>query len=338
MTFRPLILLIVLLYLLALWVTRRLRRARFRKKGLPPEGLSEFDHAGFLDELSEIYEAGLPAEETKQVRSRAKGEASVSSASKIFSQLPSWFREDVWSSESAGVLPGQVLRARELIEDGKEREVDSLVEDGQEPEVDQAFASLGIHFFVKRLCAGDLDGAESVMRMLPSWTRDRISWRIAEKHAAQIELLRAMVGGSGAKKGVKKARQAIRRAGGGGRYADTGTLALWAHLTLVHGRNILLEELLLLRVDYALRKGLSQNSSSPLLFYELAHCCLWRSRQDEAIDHLARALFFSGGSSFYTRPILESPVIARIKPALVKQARARVESFGSPAPQVSKEA
>jgi hypothetical protein len=318
---RPWILLAVAGYVLVLWIIGRARRAASRRRGISPERLAPFDHRGFLDELQEIYEAGLePAGPRAEAASQAEA---VPALFPLLGTAPAWLRPDVWEAGRLDWVMAPVGRAQALVAEGRDADVDALVEAGQETEIDQQLASLGVHFFMVRLYRGDLDGATAVLKRLPVWTRDRISVRVVDKHLAQLALLRG-AGDARPARYVKEARKAIERAGGGSRYADSGTRALWGHLALLHGRSLVFEDLVLLQVDRAIRKGLSENRSSAMLYYELAHCCLWRGRTDEAVDHLARALYFAGGDPFYARPILDAPEIARIKPALVRQAQARV--------------
>lgn len=327
---RPWILLAVAGYVVILWIVHRFRRRGARRRGLTPERLSAFDHRGFLDDLKEIYEAALgPDGEEREGAPVPEGTGKL--PPKLAERLgapPAWLRPDVWERGSLAWAAEPVRRARDRAAAGRDAEVDGCVEAGQDPEVDQQLAALGIHFFVVRLYGGDLDGAARVLRRLPTWTRDRISVRVVDKHLAGLAALRAEAE-ERAGPHVREARRAIARAGGGGRYADGGTRALWAHLSLRHGRSLLFEEIVLFQVDRAIRKGLSENRSSPLLYYELAHCCLWRGRTEEAVEHLARALYFAGRDPFYARPILDSPEVARLKPALVRQARTRLASEGT---------
>lgn len=330
MTRRLWILLGIAVYLVVLFSIHRVRRSAARRRGPAPEKLQIFDHRGFLDELEEIYVAGLPATE----RDPDDGEGEIAAADPLPPGLaerlgdpPSWFEPAVWRGDLPEALPEEVRDASALIMKGEEREVDRLVHPAQEPMVDQAFASLGVHLFLERLYGGDLEGARSIIEKLPLWTRDRIGRKVVYKHLAHLALLEAEIG-SAPKKRLRDAKKLIRMAGGGGKYADTGTIALWAHLWLTHGLPFLLEDLLLIRVDYSVRRGLAENRSSKMLYYELAHCCLLRGKLQEVADHLARALYFSSGGDFYAKPILEWPELSRMKPALVKQARARVQSAG----------
>lgn len=306
-------------YLLFLLLNHRFRIWRAKRAGLPPARLSGFDHRSLLDELQELYEAGLPEDVGEGARIEvSRAELGVCVA---------WLRVDFWEAKGLVVRSEALRNARDRVRDGHDAQVGEFSEPGQPAAVDQQFASLGIHFFVRRLYAGDLVGADRLLRHLSGWTNGRISPRIVDKHRAQIAFLQAESqrnsGGNDSYKHAARARKLLRRAGATQSYAEPGARALWAHTVLVYFTHPLNLEFALFRTDRLLRRGLSENNNSPLLFYELAHACAHRGRTDEAVDHLARALYFSNGARFYLRPVLEVPEIARIKPALVAQVRAQ---------------
>lgn len=70
-----------------------------------------------------------------------------------------------------------------------------------------------------------------------------------------------------------------------------------------------------------LARQLHQSPRDPALHYEEAHLHAARAEGEPCLDALARALYFSGGETFYARPLLDSPWAAKSRPSLVEKAR-----------------
>lgn len=321
---RPLwILLVVTGYVVVLVVSHRLRLLKARKGGIPGARFAPFDHRTVLDELEELYRAGLPA---------GAGEGAV------YTERPAlppvgvpvpWLRPDVWEGEGAEGEDPVTAKARTRMRGGHDGQVEALVDPTQDARVDQQLTSLGLHHFLRRLYGGDLDGAEGILGRLPAWTNGRISQRVVDKHLAQVSLLRAQLakarGTAGVRAHASRARRLVGRAGATTSFADPGARALWVHVQLAYRLDVFNLDLLLFRADRLLRKALADHRTEPILYYELALACALRGKSEEAVDHLARALYYAGGDAFYLQAVLDIPEVARIKPALVKQARERFE-------------
>ena len=218
-----------------------------------------------------------------------------------------------------------MAEAAKRVAGGHDAQVDALVEPGQPAALDQQFTSLGIHHFLLRLYRDDLEGAARLMRRLPAWSNGRISSRISDKYLGQILYLQAesarREGGAGRYKLAGQARRRLESAGATQPFAEPGTRSLWCHLVLVYFTHALNQEVNHFRVDRLVRRGLSENQTSALLFYELAHVCTHRGKTEEAVDHLARALYYARGEPFYLRAVLDAPEVERVKPALVAQVK-----------------
>lgn len=317
------ILLVTSGYLVLLFVSHRVRLARARSRGIPASRFAPFDHRTLLEELSEVYEAGLPSERPAPDAPAAPPEP----ARKDLGRPVTFLRPDVWESDDAAGLSEVAIEARSRVRAGDEASVAEIVDVAQSPADSQALASLGIHAFLERLYAGELDAAARVLSLLPAWTNGLLSPRLVEKHLAQIAYLRGEGAGTArdrrAYRHLAEARRRIARAGAGGGFADPGTLALSAHLELRHYTHALNLEWQLVRVGRRLKRALAEHPASAILFYEMALYSAIRGKGEDAVDHLARALYYARGEAFYLSAVIDVPEVARMKPALVHQARAR---------------
>ena len=315
------ILLVTSGYAIFLFASHRMRLRRARSKSIPGARFAAFDHRTYLDEAQTLYEAGLPE------GLEGAPPPPPTPVRPDLGEPVAWLRPDVWEADAAWGLPEAILQARRHLQAGEDDRVDALIDETQSPAVSGHLASLAIHFFVTRLYAGDLDGAARVLRHLPAWTAPHLSPRLADKHLAQIAWLRAETTGVerdwSAWKHLGAARRLLRAAGATDRFAEPGTRALWAHILLRRYTHALNLEWQLFRVGRALRISAAEHRASAILFYELAYHSALRGRGEEAVDHLARALYYAQGAAFYLRPILEVPEVARMKPSLVQQVRAR---------------
>ncbi|HEY0840511.1 MAG TPA: hypothetical protein VGD74_10030 [Vulgatibacter sp.] len=79
-------------------------------------------------------------------------------------------------------------------------------------------------------------------------------------------------------------------------------------------------------VRRALRRALARHPDAPAPHLVRAHLEASLGNAEAAADQLARALYYARGDAFYARPIVASPAMARLRPALVSQARALLES------------
>ncbi|AKU91553.1 hypothetical protein [Vulgatibacter incomptus] len=71
-----------------------------------------------------------------------------------------------------------------------------------------------------------------------------------------------------------------------------------------------------------LRRALGRHPEAPCLHLVRAHLAATLGDPSGAADHLARALYYAGSDPFYAKPIVASPYLARVRPALDAQARA----------------
>ena len=74
-----------------------------------------------------------------------------------------------------------------------------------------------------------------------------------------------------------------------------------------------------------LRRALARHPEAPSLHLVRAHLEASLGNVEGAADQLARALYYAKGDPFYARPIVASPAMARLRPALDAQARAVLE-------------
>ncbi|HWV37624.1 MAG TPA: hypothetical protein VN033_04000 [Vulgatibacter sp.] len=81
-----------------------------------------------------------------------------------------------------------------------------------------------------------------------------------------------------------------------------------------------------LRARRWLRKALARHPDAPSLHLVRAHLEASLGNAEGAADQLARALYYAKGDPFYARPIVASPAMARLRPALDAQARAVLEA------------
>lgn len=81
-------------------------------------------------------------------------------------------------------------------------------------------------------------------------------------------------------------------------------------------------------VRRALRRALARHPDAPGPHLVRAHLEASLGNAEAAADQLARALYYARGDAFYAKPIVASPSMARLRPALNAQARALLESSG----------
>ncbi|RMG11554.1 MAG: hypothetical protein D6729_17830 [Deltaproteobacteria bacterium] len=312
--------LVTVVYLVAVLLWHRVRLWRARRGGLPLDRFRPFDHRGVLDELRPLYEAGLPDPEAPRYTPEP------AAAAQPFGEPVEWL-SSAWASAAPERLPDPVAHALRALRRGEIEEAGAKVLPTQPREVDQALTSLGLHHFLEALYAGRISEAASVLAKLPAWTNRKISARVVDKHLAQLALAEAEASSGGrARRAARRARVHVLRAGGGEVFADPGTRGLWSHVLLRHFTHFLNLEWRHVQIDRGIRKSLAENRTSPILYYELAHCAAHRGKGEEAVDHLARALFYAKGDPFYVRAILETPEVGRLKPILAEQVRTQ---FGS---------
>lgn len=138
--------------------------------------------------------------------------------------------------------------------------------------------------------------------------------------------VQAMSDGLKRRAAAEEGLRAFRRLG-----ASTSAAPTWSVL----GAHFLVVRLSLLGMEWGevvarreLRRALSLWPDSAPGHLVRAHLEAWLGHGEAAADHLARALFYAKGDPFYARPIVASPCIARLRPALDQQARRSLKSFG----------
>lgn len=70
-----------------------------------------------------------------------------------------------------------------------------------------------------------------------------------------------------------------------------------------------------------LRRALSRFPDAPVLHLIRAHLAASLGEGQRAADHLAKALYYARGDTFYARPIVESPWLSFSRPTLAARAR-----------------
>lgn len=121
-----------------------------------------------------------------------------------------------------------------------------------------------------------------------------------------------------------KALASLRRVGGLALEAP-GWSGLAAHLDVQRLSFWSMEEAEL-RARRRLRRSLARHPEAPSLHLVRAHLEASLGNVESAADQLARALYYAKGDPFYARPIVASPAMARLRPALDAQARAVLEA------------
>lgn len=84
------------------------------------------------------------------------------------------------------------------------------------------------------------------------------------------------------------------------------------------------------RARRRLRQALSRHPEAPALHLVRAHLESSLGNAEAAADQLARALYYAKGDPFYALPIVASPAVARLRPALDSQARAVLAAEAPP--------
>lgn len=82
-----------------------------------------------------------------------------------------------------------------------------------------------------------------------------------------------------------------------------------------------------------LRRALTKHPEAPVLHLIKAHLAAVLGEGQRAADHLAKALYYARGDSFYALPIVNSPYLSLSRPTLAARARALVRenrSHGGP--------
>ena len=289
-------------YLLWVFVRYRVRLFQRQRSGPLLSLLRRFDYRAVLAELEPLYTSGLPP-----------GSA-VRSPGHDSHMAPSFFRESPWERTDLTAHSELLRRLRA----------------GQTPEVepsDASLVSLLVHSFIRRLVQGDMDGAEAVARLLPPEHSFRLKALASLARAERAEATRDQRGMFRSASVAQSFTEAALS------YApDSRALHyLAAHVRLTYFTHAVNLEWEVSRARAGLRRA-AEGARAPACFHHaLAHAAALVGQQDESVDELARALYYAQADPFYARPILESPYVARVRPALVAECREHLRASAAPA-------
>jgi len=302
---------ILLAYGLFVLLLRRGRRWRARARGIAPSTLAALDLRPMVDELRELYEAGLPPGADLALPPKAPW---------------GWIRLEVYRPERLGRADPLLREAAAKVLAGRGAEVRPLIQEGQGAYLSQQLISLALHRLLWATAKGDFDEGLRAAGWLYEWADGHLPRGVDGRARALVLLTKAEAGPKEQRGPLQRdALQALRRAGVGGRFTELGTLAVWAHLRLTRGRGWLLPEWDAYWIERRLKRALAEHQRAPVLYYELAHWALWQGRAGDAVEHLVRGAFYSQGDPFYLEKVLHSPEIQRLRPALYQQVRARFQ-------------
>lgn len=147
-----------------------------------------------------------------------------------------------------------------------------------------------------------------------------------DEAAGRARLADAMPAGPARALGAEEALVPLRRLGGLALEAPAWSV-LAAHLE-VQRLSFWNQERVEWVVRRALRRALARHPDAPAPHLVRAHLEASLGNAEAAADQLARALYYARGDAFYARPIVASPAVARLRPALDAQARALLEAAG----------
>lgn len=282
--------LIATAFLIFTFVRYRIRLHRRRREGPSLELLGRFDYRVVLSELEALIDAGAGA------RSRAAAsQASYSAAPDFLSRSP-------WA-----VRP-----------DGTAGAIFDVLASGKEPVLGSPEAvSLASHFTVVRLLEGDLEGAE---RLADSIDAPQARLASAAISLARAERYRATRDEAASLREAAKAERkatAVRR-----ELPDSpGPDSVLLHVQLGWKTHALNLEWSVAMAQHRLRRLLHRFEDTPQLHLAQAWAHALVGEHEAALDALGRALYFSRGDPFYARAVMESPFVARSRPALLAQCR-----------------
>ncbi|WP_373047910.1 hypothetical protein [Vulgatibacter sp.] len=287
-------------YLLAL---RRVRVYRGRKAGPSLELLRRYDHVALAGELSPVR----AADDTT-----ATGPRLVPVPSGPVGTLPAIWAEAPWSFAA----PTRLAAAREELLLGLPAEAAAQAAgQGAPPE---AVRSLFTWAFLHRLFGGELAMAREIAEALR--TLDPGAGSLVHRLLARLEAVRAEVEPGATEAAAAAGLEHLRRGAVRGLPAPPAEAGLVAHFEVL--RLTLWElEWRELAVRRQLRRAQARHPQAPVLHLVRAHLAAVLGDGPGAADHLARALYYARGDAFYARPVAASPYLARVRPALVAEAR-----------------
>jgi tetratricopeptide (TPR) repeat protein len=275
-------------YMVAMFVWHRLRLLRRRAAGPSLELLRRFDYRAVWDELlpSLPDQPGAPAPQ-----------AGSPTAPRFFAQSP-WELDEPFARrvERDALKAGAVPAA-----------------DAREPEA----AWLFVHFAVRRIFEGDLDGAEAIAERLEEGQAGRLLATIELARAERAASIKDLPGARKAALAALTRVRALEREVG----ASPGLSYLSAHLRLAWLTHEVNLEWSVGAALVTLRRALRRFGDLPPLYLSLAHAQALLGRHEEALDELGRAVYYARGDAFYSRAVLEDGFVFRTRPALAAQCK-----------------
>ncbi|MBI5546435.1 MAG: hypothetical protein HY901_21340 [Deltaproteobacteria bacterium] len=277
-------------YLVAMFVWHRLRVLRRRAAGPSLELLRRFDYRAVWEEL-------LPSLPQHPAALAPSGQAPAAAPD----LAPRFYLESPWELPE----PFAYKAERDALRSGAVPRCDA-----RDPNV----AWLLVHFAIRRIFEGDLDGAEAIAERLEEETSGRLLATIELARAERAALVHDAVA-------AHKAALAALAHAQGLREPSLGTMYLVAHIKLAWLTNDVNLELSVAMAALSLRQALRSHGNHPFLFFGLAHAHSLLGRHEEALDELGKALSYARGDAFYAKAILEDGYVWRARPALAAQCR-----------------
>ena len=275
-------------YLVAMFILHRLRLLRRRASGPSLELLRRFDYRAVWDELL----PELPAHPSARAPA---GDASTA---------PRFYAMSPWEVAE----PFLHKPERDALKAGAVPSVDA-----REP----MLAWLFVHFAIRRIFEGDLDGAEAVAELLDDAKAGRL---LATIELARAERAASIKDPAASRKAAEASLARVRALEAQGT-RSVGLAYLEAHVKLAwltHEANL---EFSVTSAILLLHRALRRFGEVPCLFFGLAHAQALLGRHEEALDELGRAVYHSRGDAFYAKAVLEDGFVWRARPALAAQCR-----------------